>query len=147
MGNRIIYDSDDIIGISDEIKKGISNAVVAAAVKIRDNIRKDFISKSASTYKTHNGDITKLAEGIMIGKPNNNSVKIHAMGNPYNENHILYKTRFFVGGTVYRTQTSRLGKSIKPYSKGYIKPLNSIDEGMSGAQQILNQYINNVINN
>ena len=105
-------------------------------------MRNAFISGS-SIYKHHTGDISKLAEGIQVGKINDSKVKIHSLGskNKYD----TYKTRFFVGGTIPRTQTKWRGKNITPFTKGYIKANNAIDVGMSNAESTLNNFIKNVI--
>lgn len=142
---RVIYEIRDLETASNEMLNKIDKAVVAAAFKIRDEMRSDFIRDAASVYKTHTGDINKLAEGIMVGKLRGGAVKIHALGSK--DNYDTYKTRFFVGGTIYRTQDKKLGRSIKPYSKGFITALNSVDKGMETAENTLNQFINNTLNN
>ena len=56
-----------------------------------------------------------------------------------------FKTRFFIGGTRYRKQERRLGKPIKPYSKGYIKATDSLVEVVSASNPILTNYIKHAI--
>lgn len=142
MGTKLIYDSGDLTHYSDEILQRIDRAIVAAAFRIRDNMRQAFIS-SSSLYKYNTPDYKNLAEGIQIGKISDSKIKIHALGT--RDYYDSYKTRFFVGGTIPRTQTKRNGKSIKPYTKGYIKENNAIEKGMTNAESTLNQYIKNVI--
>jgi len=145
MGTQLIYDSSDLTTYAEDMLSRIDDAVVAAAYKIRDNIRQTFINGS-NIYKHRTNKINDLAQGINVGKLQDSKVKIHAMGTK--DNYHTYKTRFFVGGTVPRTQTKWRGKPLqKPYTKGYIKSLDSIDKGMSGAEGILNTYIQNVLDN
>lgn len=139
---RVIYDTRDLDLASEEMLKNIDSALIAAAYRIRDDMRDSFRRDAAGAYN-HTGDINKLAEGILVGKLRNSTVKVHALGS--NSNPDTYKTRFFVGGTIYRKQTQIKGKSIKPYSKGYIKSLDSVEKGMQNAESILNKYINNVL--
>lgn len=144
MGKRI-YAIRDLEEYSDRITKDIERAVLATAFTLRDKIREKF-KQDASVYKHKTDKINALAEGIMVGKMNNGKVKIHAMGSQ--EKYDTYKTRFFVGGTEYREQTKVSGKPLqKPYTKGYIKALDSIDRGMDNANNILEEYIKNVIEN
>jgi hypothetical protein len=142
--NKFIYDSKDLTTLSDDILKRIDRAVIAAAYKVRDDMRQVFIS-SSSLYKHKTGNLSHLAEGIEVGKLNNSQVKIHSLGSK--DKYDTYKTRFFVGGTIPRTQTKRNGKNIKPYSKGYIQANNAIDIGFSQAEKTLNTFINNVLEN
>ena len=86
-----------------------------------------------------------MAEGINVGKMRNGTVVIHAMGN--RENDGTWKTRFFVGGTKIRKQSKENGKRLEhPYTKGYLSSLDSVEKGMRDAQQILNTYVEHVIN-
>ena len=140
--SKLIYDSSDLTHYSDEMIHRIDRAILAAAFHIRDAMRQAFIS-SSSIYKSHTGDLAKLAEGISVGKLNDSKVKIHSLGT--RDNYDTYKTRFFVGGTIPRTQTKRNGKNIKPYTKGYIKPNNAVDTGMTNAESTLNTFIKNVL--
>lgn len=140
---KLIYDTEDLSNASADILKRVDRAVVAAAFKIRDNARSQFKSDANSTYKSHTGDINKFANGIMVGKNNHGSIKIHAMGS--RDFYDSYKTRFFVGGTIYRTQTKRNGKNIKPYTKGYIKSLDTIDKVIGSSQSVLDSYIQHVL--
>ena len=142
--NKMIYDSRDLTTLSDEMLKNIDKAVMAAAYKIRDNMRQAFLSNS-SIYKHKTSNYSHLAEGIEVGKLNNSQVKIHSLGTK--DKYDTYKTRFFVGGTIPRTQTKRNGKNIKPYSKGYIQANNAVDIGFSQAENTLTTFINNVLEN
>jgi len=140
--SKLIYDSNDLTHYSDEMIKKIDKAILAAAFHIRDNMRQAFISGS-SIYKYRTGKLDKLAEGIQVGKMNDSKVKIHALGSK--DFYDSYKTRFFVAGTIPRTQTKWRGKNITPFTKGYIKANNAIDTGMSNAASTLNNFIKNVI--
>lgn len=136
MGKRIVYNTRDLENASQEVLRGVSRALLAAAFKIRDDMREEF-KKSQGEYKYGTEKYYNLAEGIMVGKLDNGQVKIHALG--HNENDGTWKARFFVGGTTYRENNRG--------NKGYIKANSAIDKGMDNAQKILNNYINNVINN
>ncbi len=140
---KLIYDTQDLSNASKDILDRVDRAVMAAAFKIRDNARSQFKSDTTSTYKSHTGDINKFANGIMVGRNNHGSVKLHAMGSK--DFYDSYKTRFFVGGTINRTQTKQRGQNIKPYSKGYIKSLDTIDKVISSSQSILDSYIQHVL--
>lgn len=139
-----IYDSEDLTKYADKILEKVDKAVLASAYAIRDAARSSF-SSSTSLYKYHSGNLTKLSEGIMVGKLTNSKVKIHSLGS--RDFYDSYKTRFYVGGTIPRTQTKRNGKSIKPYTKGYIRANNAIDIGLTSAGSTLNEYIQNVLDN
>lgn len=139
---RLIFDERDLTKASAEMLKGVDKAVVAAAFAIRDKMRNQFIN-GASKYKYGTAEYNKLAQGIMVGKLRNSHIKVHALGSK--ENYNTYKTRFFVGGTQFREQNARLGKSIKPYSKGFIKANDAVEKGLNNSQSILNNYIKNVI--
>ena len=142
---KLIFDTYDIEKASSEILQNIDKAVVASAFRIRDDARQIFIS-SASIYKTHsNGHSYRdLASGIMVGKLRSSQIKIHSLGTK--ENAHSYKTRFFVGGTQYRKQNKIKDNTLsKPFQKGYIKPNDTIETVMDGADTILNTYIKNAI--
>lgn len=134
--NKLIFDTRDLENYSDEMVSKIDRAVVAAAFKIRDEIREEF-KKSASQYPNHTEKYNDLAEGIMVGKLKNSQIKVHAMGS--NEKPDTFKTRFFVGGTVYR-------KTNKG-NKGFIKSNASVDNGLRNAEEILNTFIKNTLDN
>ena len=68
---KLIYNVEELGEVAEDMKKRINRAVVASAIKIRDNIRQAFINKASSLYRHHSGDISNLAEGIMIGKDYN----------------------------------------------------------------------------
>jgi hypothetical protein len=134
--NKLIFDTRDLENYSDEMISKIDKAVVAAAFKIRDEIREEF-KKSANEYANHTEKYNDLAEGIMVGKLKNSQIKVHAMGS--NEKPDTFKTRFFVGGTVYR-------KTNKG-NKGFIKSNASVDKGLRNAEDILNTFIKNTLDN
>lgn len=143
-GSRIIFDEIDLSTYSADMIKHIDRAVLAAAYRLRDNMRHAFINGS-SLYKYGTQKYKKLAEGIEVGRIKDSKVKIHAMGTKaYYDS---YKTRFFVGGTIPRTQVKQGGKKIKPYTKGYIKANDAVEKGLSGGEQILTTFINNVLQN
>lgn len=91
---KLIYDTKDLSDASKEILDGVNRAVMAAAFTIRDNARSIFKSDAAYTYKSHTGNIAKLANGIMVGKNNHGTVKIHALGSK--DYYDSYKTRFLL---------------------------------------------------
>lgn len=142
MGNRIVFETRDIDinGIKDSIDK----ALVAAAFKIRDDARKEFVA-SKPQYKHATKDYEKLANGIMVGKLKNSEVKVHGLGD--NSDKSLWKTRFFIGSTIYRTQTKQEGKNLnKPYTKGFIRGNDAIDKAVDKNNATLEIFINNVLN-
>jgi len=134
--NKLIFDTRDLETLTDEMISKIDRAVVAAAFKIRNEIREEF-KKSATDYPNGTEKYNDLAEGIMVGKLKNSQIKVHAMGS--NEKPDTYKTRFFVGGTTYR-KTNR-------GNKGFIKANNAVEKGLSNAEEILNTFINNTLDN
>lgn len=141
---ELIYDTADFRKYSDEMLRRIDRAVLAAAYSIRDDMRQAFLSGS-SLYKHKSSNYSDLAEGIAVGKLTDGKVKIHALGTK--DKYDTYKTRFFVGGTIPRTQTKRHGMNIKPYSKGYIAANNAVDIGFAQAENTLNTFIKNVLEN
>lgn len=134
--NRLIFDTRDLENASNEILEKVDKALLAAAFKIRDEMRDEF-KKSQSNYKYSTSEYKKMASGIMVGKLNNSQVKIHALGNRVNDG--TWKARFFVGGTTYR-------KTNKG-NKGYIKSNDAVDKGLNNAENILNSYIRNTLEN
>lgn len=134
--NKLIFDTRDLENYSEEMISKIDRAVVAAAFKIRDEIREEF-KKSASMYDNHTDKYEKLAEGIMVGKLKNSQIKVHALGS--NEKPDTFKTRFFVGGTTYRKNNRG--------NKGFIKSNAAVDNGLSNAENILNSFIKNTLDN
>lgn len=145
MGKGLIFETRNIE--DDGLLEKIDKAVLAAAFKVRDDARNAFLS-SKSQYKYATTDYDRMAEGIMVGKLNSstNSVKVHALGD--NRDPDLWKARFFVGSTIYRTQTKQQGKSLdKPYTKGYIKSNDAIDKAINQNQNTLNEFISNTLNN
>jgi hypothetical protein len=133
---RIVYDTRDLENATEEMLRGVNRALLAAAFKIRDDMRDEF-RRSIGEYKYATEDYYRMAQGIMVGKLQDGSVKIHALGNYENDG--TWKARFFVGGTTYRKNVNG--------DKGYIKANNAIDKGMNNAQNTLNNYINNALNN
>ena len=140
---KLIYDTKDLSDASKEILDGVNRAEKATACTIREKERKIFKSDAAYTYKSHTGNIAKLANGIMVGKNNHGTVKIHALGSK--DYYDSYKTRFFVGGTINRTQTQRHGQNIKPHTKGYIKSIDTIEKTINQSRSILETYIQHVL--
>lgn len=134
--NKLIYDTRDLGTASQEILDKVDKALVAAAFKIRDEMRDEFI-KSKSIYKYSTSEYKKMAQGIMVGRLNDSQIKIHALGNKVNDG--TWKARFFVGGTTYR-------KSSKG-NKGYIKSNEAVDNGLTNAENILNSFIKNTLDN
>lgn len=141
---KCTYSGKDLTTLADEMLEGVDRAVMAAAIHVRDNMKQSFLSGS-TLYKHGTSKYRNLVDGIRVGKLHDGKVRIHALGG--RDNYDTYKTRFFVGGTIPRTQTKQNGKNIKPYTKGYIKANSAIDLGFSGAENILTTFINNVINN
>lgn len=133
---RLIFDTRDLETASQEILEKVDKAVLAAAFKIRDDMRDEF-KKSQTNYKYSTSDYQKMSQGIMVGKLNNSQVKIHALGNRYDDG--TWKARFFVGGTTYRKNNRG--------NKGYIKSNEAVDKGLSNAENILNSFIKNTIKN
>ena len=142
MGKRIIYDERDLDNIGAELIEGVNRAVVAAAFKIRDDARKHYRA-DATRYKYHTEKSNALAEGIMVGKLRGGTIKIHALG--AKSDYHTYKTRFFVGGTKYRVQKKYNGKNIKPYTKGFISELSSLDKSIASGESTLKEFINNAL--
>lgn len=134
--NRAIYDSRDLEKASDEILKKVDRAVVAAAFKIRDEIRDDF-RKDITKYKYATSNYYRMAEGIMVGKLRDGYVKIHALGSKENKGD--WKARFFVGGTMVRKNSKG--------DKGLIDYNSAIDDGMKNANTILSTYVKNTLKN
>lgn len=91
---RLIYDTADFNGINAQTVQKVNRAVVAAAIKIRDDVRQTFVSDAQSLYRHHTGNIENLTTGIMIGKDRGGSIKIHAMGS--REDYESFKTRFLL---------------------------------------------------
>lgn len=139
---KLVYSDRDLEEASNEILERIDKAVLATAFNVRDNMRSEF-KNSKSNYKYSTEKYNELSEGIMVGKLRNGTVKVHALGSPSKYN--TYKTRFFVGGTIYRTQTERNGVGIKPSNKGYLKSNDAVEKGLKGGQETLERYINNVL--
>lgn len=126
-----ITDTTQIENATVEQLKKIDKALVAAAYRIRDNVRNTFNNNGKYT------NINTLEEGIMLGKLENSSIKLHAFG--YNDaEKKTYKARFFVGGTDGRY--IKRGKKKGAY-RGKIEALDSINKGLDGAETILNNYI------
>ena len=140
---KLIHNIEELDSLSKETKQRINKAVVAAAIRIRDIIRVSFVNDAKSLYKHHTGNLAHLTSGIMIGKDQDGSIKIHAMGNK--SDYDSYKTRFFVGGTRYRKQTKMKGKAIKPFTKGYIKPTDSLVKVVQQSNPILINFIRKAI--
>ena len=134
--NRLIFDTRDLETASKEILEKVDRALVAAAFKIRDEMRDEFI-KAQSNYKYNTSEYKKMAGGIMVGRLNDSQIKIHALG--HKENDSTWKARFFVGGTTYRKNNKG--------NKGYIKSNEAVDSGLNNAENILNSFIKNSLDN
>lgn len=141
---KVIHDTSGLDGFYPELKKGVDRAVVAAAFNVRDRARSMFRG-SGSLYKHKTSAYKDLDQGIQVGKfnPTSESIEVHALGTKRIKD--TYKTRFFVGGTVYRKQTKVAGKKVKPYSKGYIKANDVITNVTTQAQSVLKTFIENAI--
>ena len=50
---RLIYDTADFNGINAQTVQKVNRAVVAAAIKIRDDVRQTFVSDAQSLYRHH----------------------------------------------------------------------------------------------
>ncbi len=133
---KLIFDTRDLETASQEVLEKVDKALVAAAFKIRDEMRDEFI-KSQSNYKYSTSEYKKMTQGIMVGRLNNSQIKIHALGNKANDG--TWKARFFVGGTTYRKNNRG--------NKGYIKSNEAVDKGLSDAENILNSFIKNTLDN
>lgn len=123
----------------EQLKK-IDKALVAAAYRIKDNAQSLFINNGR--YKK----LDSLKEGIMLGKLENSSIKLHAFG--YNdEAKQTYKARFFVGGTQERVNKKPIGNHKKPLTKGSIEPLDTINKATQNGNVILDNYIKQALEN
>lgn len=142
MGKGLVFETRNIED-EKEILNKIDKAILATAFKVRDDARKQFLAYKGQ-YKYATTNYNKLAEGIMIGKLDNSSVKVHAFGDNKDPN--LWKARFFVGSTVYRTQTKHQGKTIKPFTKGFIQANDAIDKAIEENKNTLGNFIGNVLN-
>lgn len=134
--NKLIFDTRDLETASQEVLEKVDKALVAAAFKIRDEMRDEFI-KSQTNYKYSTSEYKKMAQGIMVGRLNDSQIKIHALGNKTNDG--TWKARFFVGGTTYRKNNKG--------NKGYIKSNEAVDNGLTNAESILNSFIKNTLDN
>lgn len=134
--NKLIFDTRDLETASQEVFEKVDKALVAAAFKIRDEMRDEFL-KSQSNYKYNTSEYKKMAQGIMVGRLNDSQIKIHALGNKANDG--TWKARFFVGGTTYRKNNKG--------NKGYIKSNEAVDNGLTNAENILNSFIKNTLDN
>lgn len=134
--NKLIFDTRDLETASQEVLEKVDKALVAAAFKIRDEMRDEFL-KSQTNYKYSTSEYKKMAQGIMVGRLNDSQIKIHALGNKTNDG--TWKARFFVGGTTYRKNNKG--------NKGYIKSNEAVDNGLTNAENILNSFIKNTLDN
>lgn len=117
---RLIYDTADFNGINAQTVQKVNRAVVAAAIKIRDDVRQTFVSDAQSLYRHHTGNIENLTTGIMIGKDRGGSIKIHAMGS--REDYESFKTRFLL--VVLNTERKkREMEDLSDHSLRDIQPL------------------------
>lgn len=137
-GHRLIYDTRDLESASEEVVAKVDRALLAAAFKIRDDMREEF-KKSQSSYKYGTAEYYRMAQGIMVGKLLNNQVKVHALGNHADDG--TWKARFFVGGTQYRKGNPNNS------NKGRIAANEAVDKGIRDGQKILETYIKNTLDN
>lgn len=140
--NRVCTTIEGFDENAEQITGAVRSGLLQTAIEVRDKAQS--IYKSAgSGLKYGTSNYANLARGIMLGKFTEQGyiyqVKVHAMGNK--SDYDTYKTRFFVGGTVLRVQTKRLGKPIKPYSKGELKSNNAIDLAASSGESMLKKNI------
>lgn len=136
-----IYKTEEIQNYTIKQLKEIDNALVAAAFKIRDNARANFVNNGQYS------GISKFKDAIMLGKLENSKITVHGFG--YNDaDKELYKARFFILGTQYRKQKKSRGKPLaKPFTKGYISNNDAIDKATAGSEHILDKYIDNALKN
>lgn len=135
-----IYTTEQFEKASLEQLKKIDKALVATAYKLKEKAQSLFVNND--TYK----NLASLKEGIMLGKLENNQIKLHAFG--YNDAaKKTYKTRFFVGGTKIRVNKKPIGNHKKPLTKGQIKPLDTIEKATQGGERILDNYIKKALDN
>lgn len=135
-----IYSTEEFENATlDQLKK-IDKALVAAAYRIKDNAQEMFINNGK--YQ----NLAPLKDGLMLGKLENSSIRLHAFG--YNDAaKQTFKARFFVGGAENRFTKSRKGSNTRPLSRGSIQALDTIDRVTSGSEGILDNYIRTALNN
>ena len=140
--NRVYTTLEGFDEGAQQMTSAIKSGVVQTGIEVRDKARSIYKSSGAG-LKYGTSQYANLARGIMMGTFTEQGdvyqIKVHAMGNK--SDYDTYKTRFFVGGTVLRVQTKRLGKPIKPYSKGELKSNNAIDLATSNGESILKKNI------
>lgn len=142
MARKAIWDTRDLTQLTQHQLQMVDKAVCATAFRLRDDARSKFKS---SLYKYKTSKYDALAEGIMVGRLRNSQIKVHALGTI--SNYHSYKTRFFVGGTRYRTQTKKQGQPLsKPYTKGYISGNDALDKAASSMNGVLDKYVSNALN-
>ena len=125
----------DLGELKKETLDGVNKALVAAAYKVRDDARSVF-KASKTLYKNATSEYDKLAEGINVGKLVAGTIKVHALGDG-NGATSLWKSVFFVGGTLYR--------SNKRGNKGRITENMALDKAVSTNAKTLEKYIDNVL--
>ena len=125
----------DLGELKQETLEGVNKAIVAAAYKVRDDARSVF-KASKTLYKNATSEYDKLAEGINVEKLVGGTIKVHALGDG-NGATSLWKSVFFVGGTLYR--------SNKRGNKGRITENMALDKAVSSNANTLEKYIDNVL--
>lgn len=125
----------DLGELKKETLEGVNKAIVAAAYKVRDDARSVF-KASKTLYKNATSEYDKLAEGINVGKLVGGTIKVHALGDG-NGATSFWKSVFFVGGTLYR--------SNKRGNKGRITENMALDKAVSTNAKTLEKYIDNVL--
>ena len=125
----------DLGELKRETLEGVNKAIVTAAFKVRDDARNYFMT-SKTLYKNATEAYDKLAGGINVGKLVGGTIKVHAFGDG-NSQTTLWKSVFFVGGTLYRSN----GRG----NKGRIAENNALDKAVQQNINTLDKYINNVL--
>lgn len=108
-----IDDTRQIEQATIELLRQIDNGVLEAAYKIRDKVRDKFSNNGRYNVKN-------LEDGILLGKYDRSSHKIHIHAFGYNDpQKQTYKARFFEGGTFGR-------QDRKGRSRGDIEAINAL---------------------
>lgn len=120
----------------------VNKGLVKAAVQIRDEARQKFANN------TKNYKISKFQDAIMLGrlKKQEHKIAIHGFGGK-DDNKELYKARFFILGTRWRSQNKLNGKNLqKSRNIGRITALNTLDDVIGDANIKLEQEIKKALN-
>lgn len=120
----------------------VNRGLVRTAIQIRDEARQKF-ANNKQNYR-----ISKFQDAIQIGrlKREEHKIAIHGFGGK-DENQELYKARFFILGTRWRSQNKINGKNLqKSRSIGRITALNTLDDVIGDANIKLEQEIKKSLN-